>query len=107
MVNRTEQTMLRAAMDFCRADEEVRLRRDLFMELQLLHHGNQICYLSVKDDFGNLVSEALPQNKWCKHCRRMPWDSVCYTEARMDRRSAKARMKRAYKRLGQKGQKSA
>jgi hypothetical protein len=98
-MNRTEQTMLSAAMDFCRADEDVRHRRSLFLELQYLHSGGQICYLPIRDEFGNVVKKARPEHKWCEHCRRLPWDTVNYTDAKHDRRSAKARMKRAYKRL--------
>jgi len=86
-------------MDFCRADAEIRHRMSLFERLKYLHCGRQICYLAVKDDLGNVIEKALPQKKWCEHCKSLPWESLDYTDAKWERRAAKTRMKRAYKKL--------
>ncbi len=91
--------MLRAAMDFCRADEDVQRRTILFRELRYQHSGDEVCYLPIKDNLGNVVRKARPQSKWCEHCKRLPWESVDYTDAKWERRAAKTRMKRAYKKL--------
>ncbi len=98
LINGTEQTMLRAAMDFCRADEDVQRRTGLLSHLRALH-GGEVCYLAIKDDFGNVIRKVFPQNKWCQHCKLLPWESVDYTDAKWERRAAKTRMKRAYKKL--------
>jgi hypothetical protein len=97
-MSRTEHTMLRAAMDFCRADADVQRRTILLRELRALHDG-EVCYISIKDDFGNIIRNARPQAKWCEHCKRLPPEDVDYADAKRERRAAKTRMKRAYKKL--------
>ena len=72
LMNRTEQAMLRAAMDFCRADEGVHRRTGLLSHLRALHDG-EVCYLAIKDDFGNIIiRRARPESKWCEHCKLLP-----------------------------------
>ena len=92
--------MLRAAMDFCRADAEVQRRTSLLSGLRALH-GSEVCYIPIKDDFGNIIRKARPQAKWCEHCKRLPPEDVDYADAKWERRAAKTRMKRAYKKLTQ------
>lgn len=92
--------MLRAAMDFCRADAEVQRRTILLRQLRAVH-GGEICYIPIKDDFGNIIRKARPEEKWCEHCKRVPPEDVDYFDAKWKRRAAKTRMKRAYKKLTQ------
>ncbi len=91
--------MLRAAMDFCAADVDVQRRTMLLRKLRALHSGTHVCYLPVKNEFGEIVERALPPSKWCRHCKRLPPDVVDYSDAKWGRRAAKTRMKRAYKKL--------
>lgn len=93
--------MLRAAMDFCRADADVQHRTMLLHELRALHHGTEVCYIPIKNQFGEIIKKARPQAQWCDHCRRFPPEAVDYTDAKWKRRAAKTRMKRAYKKLAQ------
>lgn len=90
--------MLRAAMDFCRADADVQRRTILLRELRA-RHGGEVCYINVEDNFGNIIRKALPQAKWCEHCKRLPPEDVDYSDAKWKRRAAKTRMKRAYRKL--------
>ena len=48
--------MLRAAMDFCAADVDVQRRTMLLRKLRALHSGTHVCYLPVKNEFGESSS---------------------------------------------------
>ena len=98
-MTRTEQTMLRAAMDFCSADADVLRRTALMGELRRGHPETNVCYLAVKNEFGEIIKRPLPASKWCEHCKRLPPEVVDYSDAKWQRRAAKTRMKRAYKKL--------
>lgn len=93
--------MLRAAMDFCRADAETQRRTILLRELRALHGGTEVCYIPIKNEVGEIIKKARPQDKWCNHCTRFPPEAVDYADAKWERRAAKTRMKRAYKKLVQ------
>jgi hypothetical protein len=98
---RTERTLLRAAKDFCAADLNVQLGRNQMRELRRLHSYDSPCCLPVLGEFVGdpLVREALPKSKWCSHCDRIAAEAVNYPYALFARRSAKVRMKRAFKKL--------
>lgn len=80
----TEQTMLRAAMDFCSADIEVQRRTRLLRELRDLHPDTDVCYLPVKNQFREIVKRGLPSSKWCQHCKRLPPEAVLESAAEVN-----------------------
>ncbi|MFY9583901.1 MAG: hypothetical protein WAR21_05350 [Candidatus Acidiferrales bacterium] len=99
-MNRTEQTMLRAAMDFCHADADVQRAKNQWRELYNFHDPEiGVCCLPIKNQFGKITRRELPRSKWCEHCKRIVAEAVDYHYALWERRAAKVRMKRAYKKL--------
>jgi hypothetical protein len=80
-MNRTEQAMLRAAMDFCCADADVQRRTILMRELRSLHRDTEVCYIPIKNELGEIIKKARPQARWCEHCRRFPPEAVDYSYA--------------------------
>lgn len=93
--------LFRAAIDFCAADTDVQVARLEYREFIDAHGGgvDRICCMRWKNRYDDESEEMepLPESKWCAACLRY----VRAVEDRMDplwrRRSAKARMKRAYK----------
>ncbi|WP_319525757.1 hypothetical protein [uncultured Desulfosarcina sp.] len=90
---RTEKTFLRAARDFCSADADVQLSKRQWSELHQVHDlRDGVCCLEWRDD-----EPVIPRSEWCEACLKYEKERVDYHYALLRRRSAKARMKRAYK----------
>lgn len=98
-LERLERRLLRAASDFCAADEQVKLARRQWREIHDLHDPYDGVYcLPWETENGNR-SDELPRSEWCEHCIRIIGEAVDYQYALWKRRSAKTRMKRANKEI--------
>jgi hypothetical protein len=88
--SRAERTLLKAAKDFVSADMQVQLARKQWRELHYLHPArDRVCCLRYPNT----------RRKWCEVCKRIVAEAVNYPDALWDRRAAKVRMKRAYRKL--------
>jgi hypothetical protein len=88
--SRAERTLLKAAKDFVFADLQVQLARKQWRELHYLHSAqDSACCLRYPNT----------RRKWCEDCKRIVAEAVNYPDALWDRRAAKVRMKRAYRKL--------
>jgi hypothetical protein len=101
LLERHAVTLLNAALDYCSADEldmKGQVQRE---RLKQNHLGGGICCVPVQQPFDpdGEPLEALPESEWCSYCKEYFRDAIDVESAKHRRRSARQRMKRAYRKI--------
>jgi hypothetical protein len=94
------ETILSAAVDYCLADELDASARAQFEQLKTDHHGGDVCCVPAPR-YGDEsdAPDALPRSEWCQHCKVYERNATDASYAKLRRRSARQRMKRAYRKI--------
>jgi len=68
-----------------------------------MHHSEGICCaIKFQPDIEKMHDPpvpVLPPSRWCKYCRKFSDTAIDYQSALFERRSAKTRMKNAYREM--------
>ena len=101
LLARHAETLLSAALDYCSADELDMRGQAQIEQLRLKHLGRDVCCIPPEQPYDpdSEPPKALPQSKWCKYCKEYARDVIDVQYAKHHRRSARQRMKRAYRKI--------
>jgi hypothetical protein len=99
--SRAVERLISSAIDYCRADAIVIAAQAQFAELARNHDSyNAICCIPPpQTDFDSDPPEALPESEWCEYCRKYAGEAIDGESAKVSRRAARQRMRRAYRQI--------